>query len=142
MVLVPAFMLPLGWLLVGLSGPPAHPIVSPISVAQVGFAATMVFVFGFLLAITHITKVRLESTGVTFHFAFHRERRAWIDLEPITQPPSRKAWGVSARRRDGRPSRYRLYILSIEQAQALVEYPACPRWPLNREVRAGLGLRQ
>jgi len=97
--------------------------------------ATLVGCIGlFLEEGTQVRRIRLSPTGVTFHYLIHRETRRWDDIEPYVIPARKGVWGVQSRRAMLGSSRKRGYPLTLAQARALLEYPACPRWSLPSEV--------
>jgi len=105
-----------------------------------GLGLLFLVLYVLIFALTSVRSVELTQSGVEFRFVFHAERRVWEDLDPPSFPASHGVWGVYGRRRDGRASRQRGFRLTVEQAHALVTYPACPRWLLSPAVAASLGL--
>ncbi len=81
----------------------------------------------------------LTASGVTFRYPFHSEYRQWSDLEPSQTPAQSGSWYVTSRRTSGHPSSARAFRLTIEQARAMLDYPACPKWTLPPIVISSLG---
>lgn len=83
--------------------------------------------------------ITLTASGVTFRYPFHSEYRQWSDLEPSQSPAQSGSWYVTSRRTLGHRSSARAFRLTIEQARAMLDYPACPKWTLPPTVTSSLG---
>jgi hypothetical protein len=84
-----------------------------------------------------VRRVDIDTTGVTFHYLFHRERGVWLDLSPDAAPPSHGTWCLRRRR----PAKgllrripVRAHQITLEQARAVFSYPRRPRWDIDPEV--------
>jgi hypothetical protein len=120
-----------------LSGPKPPVDVEPRFVGIVIMLAALDLLFE---EIVSVRQVRLDQSGVTFRFLVHSERRSWRDLRPSMLVPKRGDWGVTSNSRDGKPTIFRGYRLTLPQAQALIRHPSCPAWELPEPVRRWLGL--
>lgn len=91
-------------------------------------------------SITSVRQVEIRPDGVVFSFLLHRERRAWAELEPSTVPPEHGGWYVLSHSRNGKRTSQRGFRLTLEQARALLTYPASPKWTLIPSVALSLGI--
>jgi hypothetical protein len=93
------------------------------------------------LGLTFVRCIDLDSRGVTFRFPFYRKYVLWADLEPWDHPAEGGAWWVTAPRKGLTvASNRRSYRLTLEQARAVMRFPARPHWELSSEVYGSLGL--
>ena len=85
-----------------------------------------------------VRRVDIDSMGVRFRYLFHSERGVWADLRPGRSPARHGMWmvvrdrGVSRRRRG--------HWVTWAQAQAILRYPARPRWDFRPGVPESLEL--
>jgi hypothetical protein len=92
------------------------------------------------LSLLQVREVRSDSKGVAFRYLFHTERRSWEDLEPSTLAPRHKEWYLLSRSREGRKAGQRSFLLTLEQARAVLADASCPRWQLTPQVAQGLAM--
>ncbi len=91
--------------------------------------------------IVSVRGVEIDREGVTFHYLFHRERGAWTDLFPDPSPPQHGSWFIGRLRHRRSQKTVRGHRVTLEQARAILTYPACPEWSLVPSVESSLGVR-
>jgi hypothetical protein len=113
--------------------------------AKVALAlGTVVFADLLLLELVSFPRrVTMSSTGVTFRFRFHRQRRSWNELLPTLTPLHAwkdGSWAVEyiSRGRLTRGKRFG-YCLTSDQARGLVSYPSGKEWSMSPELTQLLG---
>ncbi|MGB6442332.1 MAG: hypothetical protein WBF81_03455 [Thermoplasmata archaeon] len=111
-------------------------VVPNIIVLGIGFAC-LYLVAEELMA---VRRIELGPSGVGFRFFIHTEHRLWTDLEPSRVAVEHQGWYVLSRYNNGKRVSQRGYRLSVEQARALLTYPACPEWTLPSSVASSLGI--
>ena len=79
--------------------------------------------------------IDVEEDGISFRYLFHSEYGSWSDLAPSPFAIKHGEWYL-ARRNPGSHSNHRVrgYRLTIEQARAVLSFPACPKWTLPESV--------
>jgi len=105
-------------------------------------AAACVSAFVFLVGEARVStrKIDVSSRGVTFHYVFNTEEGNWADLAPSPFLPQHGLWYLRRNRRSGSGREARTHALTLEQARAILSYPACPKWALNPAVSRALGI--
>jgi hypothetical protein len=87
-----------------------------------------------------VRSVNIEEAGVTFTYFAHSESVPWSNLSPRSEDPIEAGmfWLY-------RPKEYillgpgrRSYAVTRPQIRAILQNPACPRWPLTPEVRTAI----
>lgn len=90
-----------------------------------------------------IRRVDIDDSGVTFRYLLRKVHASWSDLLP--PGPNRYAsqyGGIFMRRvvpKTGGATR-RGHFVTRDQARAVLNHPNCPRWNLDANLRAFLGL--
>jgi hypothetical protein len=124
-----------------VSSPPPHPtdFVPSLIVAILLLGAADLYGE----SIVSVRRIDIDSTGVSFHYLFHVERGAWLDLTPGPTPPAHGMWCLLRRRHAGvlfRRVPVRSHQITLEQARVTLSFPACPHWDLPPEVSRQLGV--
>jgi hypothetical protein len=125
-------LFPLGVILVIVVSGPKPP--SDVVPRLIGILAVLVALDLMAESVTSVRRVEIGPEGVRFSFLFHHEVRIWTELEPSRTSPEHGGWYIVSRSRNGRSVSRRGYRLTIEQARALLTYPACPKWNLPSSV--------
>ena len=87
-----------------------------------------------------VRAVSVGPSGVNFSFPFREEYVPWEDLRPSRRPLHHSLWGVLRVVNPGEDKRrFRPYVLTLEQSQAVLAHPARPRWDIPEAVARSLG---
>ena len=105
----------------------------------------LIFIMGLDLALankSHLRRIEIDSTGISFVFLLHSERALWSELEPAPFPARLGDWGIYRNITDSRGSIKRRGItLTVAQGRAILAYPTRPYWDIPEHITASLGIR-
>lgn len=87
-----------------------------------------------------VRAVIVEPSGVTFRYPFHSEKGTWEELSPAHRPVQHGIWYVLRKRPNSTRLSIRWHAVTPEQARAILNFPACPKWDLAESVSRSIGL--
>ncbi len=94
-------------------------------------------------ALGSVRKVTLDAEGIRFDYLLHKERGRWADLRPGPEPPVHGMWYLLRNLHNkSRRLPERSHQITLEQARAILSFPACPKWPIPEATLAQIGVRR
>ncbi len=94
-------------------------------------------------ALGSLRKVTLDAEGIRFEYLLHKEQGRWADLRPGAEAPVHGMWYLLRNlHNNSRLLPERSHQITLEQARAVLSFPACPDWPIPDETLAQIGARR
>jgi hypothetical protein len=129
--LVMAALLPLAVLFgVFLSGPRYPVEFWPRLIVSISLVVAADIFFEAYLS---VRSVEISPAGVTFHFLLHRVETRWSTIKPVDEPPVHGLWGFAYTRPGSARSPTRVFMVTLRQAGAILDYSNAPEWPIRPE---------